>query len=162
MFVLYWFFQYYFCFSKLHTTLKTSWKYKHSFVSCSCHSFTNSKLCMLNSSKIFTRLWYGSNIETLSRKICEFFWIQNWWNYIGKSSLFLFSPAPWVGTPATTSLKPWIWWNIWIIWSSSYGVSSGNQNWSWLRIVSYQSWFVTAWSPKLPKEFLKKCKKWKN
>ena len=72
MFVLYWFFQCYFCLSKLHTTLKTPWKYKHSFVSCSWHSFTNSKLCRLNSSKIFTGLWYGSNIETLSRKICEF------------------------------------------------------------------------------------------
>ena len=74
-----------------------------------------------------------------------------------KSSLFLFAPAPWA-----TSLKPWIWWNIWIIWSSSYRVSSGNQNWSWLRIVSYQSWFVNVWSPKLSKKFLKWCKKWKN
>ena len=74
-----------------------------------------------------------------------------------KFSLFLFAPAPWA-----TSLKPWIWWNIWIIWSSSYRVSSGNQNWSWLRIVSYQSWFVNVWSPKLSKKFLKRYKKWKN
>ena len=100
MFVLYWFFQYYFCFSKLHTTLKTSWKYKHSFVSCSCHSFTNSKLCMLNSSKIFTRLWYGSNIETLSRKICEFFWIQNWWNYALKIFYILICPSPMSWNPS--------------------------------------------------------------
>ena len=62
MWWLYWFFQCYFCLSKL----------QHSFVSCSWHHFTNSKLCNLNSRNIFTQLWYGSNIETLSSKICEF------------------------------------------------------------------------------------------
>ena len=118
----------------------------------SWHGFTNSKLCSLKSNKKFT---HSDLVQTLNfNKICEFSEFKIGETMPWKSSLFLFAPAPWAGTPATTSLKPWIWWNIGIIWSSSYWVSSGYQNWSWLRIVSYQSWFVTAWSPKLSKEFL--------
>ena len=108
----------------------------------------------LKVSRIFDQkypLWFGLIIKKLRNKICEFFEIGETMPW--KSSFFLFAPAPWA-----TPLKPWIWWNIWIIWSCSYRVSSTNQNWSWLRIVSYQSWFVTTWSPKLSKKFLKRCK----